>query len=602
MSNGMPVRIDLGCGARKEEGFIGLDRSPAAGVDIVADLDADLPLADDCVDCLVASHSLEHVRDLMHAIGEIYRVCRHGAAICIVAPYNEQKLSLANPYHLGAFNEHTPRFWTTSSNVAIDIDEFRHPHALQWGLADSGGTSRAVDLRLVHMEFFYFPDYRGLSPERQRQLRRERLDVCDQIVYHLVAWKPNSVTGQSAQATGIGSFAFVEPAYIARRRAADLSEGMAHAAKRIEALQNRLEVVERREIAGVEVFGRGLQAIIEDQLLRWEKLAEDLRSGLAEVRTGIATQTGKVEALAGALDENRRLHDQLLSAERERMRASLMDAELEVANGLLAWYRAREDAQTDKVEALAGALDENRRLRDQLLSTERERTRASLMDAELATANALPARYRAREEEAAPHIIAANAAGAVRDASDWQDACDVVGNLMAQAIAGRWSLQQRLMVWLRRHDPLWDAIAPGYNGLRAYTEGQFRDGHAWRLQLSVDLRTVPFREYRIESRQETLSCLEFAIRPLLRARAGVVGIEIVSHDERIIAQTMLPLANLDPFKPAGFMLSEVLGPLFPGWRVRVFVRDAPIPVAVYEIARPRLLRPEPVLAPFAIFR
>ncbi|MBL8379796.1 MAG: methyltransferase domain-containing protein [Burkholderiales bacterium] len=547
MSSRMPVRIDLGCGARKEEGFIGLDRSPAAGVDIVADLDADLPLADDCVDCLVASHSLEHVRDLMHAIREIYRVCRHGAAICIVAPYNEQKLSLANPYHLGAFNEHTPRFWTTSSNVAIDLDEYRHPHALQWGLADSGGNSAAVDLRLVHMEFFYFPDYRGLSPERQRQLRRERLDVCDQIVYHLVAWKPNSGTGLSAQVTGDGSLAFVEPAYIARRRAADLSDGMAHAAKRIEALQNRLDVAERRESAGVEALGRALQAMINDHLLRGEKLAEDLRSELAEVRTSIAAQTGRVEVLAGAHEENRRLHDQLLSAERERMRASLIDTELEAANGLLAWYRARE-------------------------------------------------------EEAHRHAAEANSADAVRDAADWRDAGDVVGNLMAQAIAGRWSLQQRLMVWLRRHDPLWDAIAPGYNGLRAYTEGRFRDGHAWRLQLSVDLRTVPFREYRIESRQQTLSCLGFAIRPLLRARAGVVGIEIVSHDERIIAQTMLPLANLDPFQPAEFMLSEVLGPLFPGWRVRVFVRDAPIPVAVYEIARPRLLRPEPVLAPFAIFR
>ena len=35
-----------------------------------------------------------------------------GAQVCIVAPYYNQGLNLANPYHVQVFNEHSPRFWT----------------------------------------------------------------------------------------------------------------------------------------------------------------------------------------------------------------------------------------------------------------------------------------------------------------------------------------------------------------------------------------------------------------------------------------------------------------------------------------------------------
>ena len=106
------MKIDLGSGGCRQEGFLGIDRYPLEGVDVVADLNETFPLANDSVDLLFASHSLEHLKDLISVVREIYRVCKHGAQVCIVAPYFEQKLNLANPYHICAFNEHTPRFWT----------------------------------------------------------------------------------------------------------------------------------------------------------------------------------------------------------------------------------------------------------------------------------------------------------------------------------------------------------------------------------------------------------------------------------------------------------------------------------------------------------
>jgi len=80
------VRANLGCGKKKQPSFIGIDRFPLPGVDIVADMNKGLPLADNSVDYLAASHSLEHVDDLTLTMQEIYRVCKHKALVCIVAP------------------------------------------------------------------------------------------------------------------------------------------------------------------------------------------------------------------------------------------------------------------------------------------------------------------------------------------------------------------------------------------------------------------------------------------------------------------------------------------------------------------------------------
>jgi SAM-dependent methyltransferase len=183
------VWVDLGCGMTKLPEFIGVDRFPLPGVDVVADLDAPLPFADDCVDLVYASHSLEHIRDLTKTIREVSRICKHGAQICIVAPYYQQGLNLANPYHKQVFNEHTPRFWTTSPVTSVDPEEYHHPHASGWGLLGSDHSEDDLDIRCIKMVFLYFPEYRDMPAHLQRFHRRHSLDVCDQVVYHLIVLK-----------------------------------------------------------------------------------------------------------------------------------------------------------------------------------------------------------------------------------------------------------------------------------------------------------------------------------------------------------------------------------------------------------------------------
>jgi SAM-dependent methyltransferase len=211
------LRIDLGCGPSKAPGFLGVDRFPLEGVDMVADLNKSLPFADNSVDLVYASHSLEHIQDLMFTMSEVYRICKHRAQICIVAPYNEQKLNVANPYHYQVFNEHTSRFWTTHPLTEVDPADYYHPHAGPWGLAASDHSESVIDIRTNRIEFFYFPQYELLSAEIQREFRNQRWDVCDQIMYHLSVWKEHLISDLNCVAP---EQEFFKPPYVVQRNAA----------------------------------------------------------------------------------------------------------------------------------------------------------------------------------------------------------------------------------------------------------------------------------------------------------------------------------------------------------------------------------------------
>jgi SAM-dependent methyltransferase len=87
-STNTELRIDLGCGAVKKEGTIGLDYAQLPTVDYVLNLETDpLPFADRSVAYVHSSHFLEHTKDPGHALKEVSRVCADGARLEFWTPY-----------------------------------------------------------------------------------------------------------------------------------------------------------------------------------------------------------------------------------------------------------------------------------------------------------------------------------------------------------------------------------------------------------------------------------------------------------------------------------------------------------------------------------
>jgi hypothetical protein len=85
-----PLKLDLGCGKTKKEGFVGVDRRKFDGVDIVHDLlKFPWPWADESVAEIHMSHTMEHFTalDRVKIVNEMYRVMQKGATALVVTPY-----------------------------------------------------------------------------------------------------------------------------------------------------------------------------------------------------------------------------------------------------------------------------------------------------------------------------------------------------------------------------------------------------------------------------------------------------------------------------------------------------------------------------------
>lgn len=75
-----PIRIDIGAGKNKREGFIGVDIIPFEGVDIILNVGKDKwPWPDGSVDEIHASHLVEHLipKERVHFINEVGRVLKN---------------------------------------------------------------------------------------------------------------------------------------------------------------------------------------------------------------------------------------------------------------------------------------------------------------------------------------------------------------------------------------------------------------------------------------------------------------------------------------------------------------------------------------------
>jgi len=115
------MKLNIGCGRNILDGWINVDRWPAPGVDVAANLDSDFVrlsgIADNCVDEFLLSHVIEHIHKPLPLMQTLHCLAKPGAIATIRTPYGSsddawEDQTHVRPYFLGSFGYFSqPFYW-----------------------------------------------------------------------------------------------------------------------------------------------------------------------------------------------------------------------------------------------------------------------------------------------------------------------------------------------------------------------------------------------------------------------------------------------------------------------------------------------------------
>lgn len=99
------MKLNLGCGVNKKEGYLNVDKYPEGDPDFLMDLEVTpWKFEDNSIDEILLNHVLEHlgasVEIFFSIVKEMYRVCRSGAKIRINVPHPRHDDFINDPTHV----------------------------------------------------------------------------------------------------------------------------------------------------------------------------------------------------------------------------------------------------------------------------------------------------------------------------------------------------------------------------------------------------------------------------------------------------------------------------------------------------------------------
>lgn len=183
------VKLHLGCGAKRLEGFINVDKfgEPDRRVDLER---FPWPWHDSIADEVVMIHVLEHLggdpETFRGIIQELYRVCAPGAKVTIVVPHWRHDNFSGDPTHVRVVNAQVLSLLDRAQCEAWQAAGYSNtPLALYWG----------VNFRVVQHQEVPAEPYRTLlaekaiAPAEVAQLATQRNNVIEELHFVLEAVK-----------------------------------------------------------------------------------------------------------------------------------------------------------------------------------------------------------------------------------------------------------------------------------------------------------------------------------------------------------------------------------------------------------------------------
>jgi len=112
------MKLNVGCGLNKIDGYINLDINPNNNPDMVRNIEKGLPFDNNKFDEIYCSHILEHIHDLIFVMNECWRVLKVGGILDIDVPDGQYlEWSMRDPTHKRAIFRETFLYFTNSPKV-----------------------------------------------------------------------------------------------------------------------------------------------------------------------------------------------------------------------------------------------------------------------------------------------------------------------------------------------------------------------------------------------------------------------------------------------------------------------------------------------------
>jgi predicted SAM-dependent methyltransferase len=185
------MRLNMGCGYKRLDGWVNVDSSPVCGPDQVVDLESTpWPWADNSAAEVLFHHSLEHMgadsKTFLGIIKELYRVAAPDAVIQINVPHPRHDHFIADPTHVRIVTPDTMTLFDRRLN-----DQWKAQGASNTPLAHYLGVDFVIENVSLTLDEPFATDHREkrLADEMLRTLIRLQNNVVTEYQMRLRARK-----------------------------------------------------------------------------------------------------------------------------------------------------------------------------------------------------------------------------------------------------------------------------------------------------------------------------------------------------------------------------------------------------------------------------
>lgn len=119
------MKLNIGGGNTKMNGYLNVDILKLPNVDIVCDVTKGIPLEDNSVDEIYSSHFFEHIPDTISLMKEIYRICKPRALVRVKTPYFKSVGAFKDPTHVSFFTEKTFEYFDKSYITSGKLPDYQ---------------------------------------------------------------------------------------------------------------------------------------------------------------------------------------------------------------------------------------------------------------------------------------------------------------------------------------------------------------------------------------------------------------------------------------------------------------------------------------------